>query len=406
MGCFMHLVAVTGMGIVSSIGTGVGPFTDALFAGRSGIGDISDITRADQRIRIGAPIRDFDPAAHFDQRTLAQIDRFTQFGAVAAREAWADAGLAAHGVAPHRVGVSVGTSVPGIDILDFGFRRFLLEGVRPEPLTLPMAMGNAPTSRIAYEVGARGPSFGINSACASSSHAMLLGQRLIASGAVDVFIAGGADSCFCDGSLRAWDSLRILSPEPCRPFSLGRRGISMGEGAGMLVLESLDHARRRGARVRALLRGGSMTSDAGGILSLDSASMAASIRAALEDTNLQPGDIDYINAHGTGSVASDDAEATAIVDVFSGRTGRVRVSSTKAATGHAMGAAGALEAIATIAALERQTAPPTLHFLEADPNCAIDATPNAAVAHVMRYALSNSFGFGGLNAVLVFEAAA
>ncbi len=400
----MHVSAVTGMGIVSSIGTGVAQFAQSLFAGRSGIGDITDLTLPDQRIRIGAPIRDFEPNAHFDRRTLAQLDRFTQFAAVAAREAWSDAGLEVGGPVAHRVGVSVGTAVAGIDILDSGFRRFLLQGARPEPFTVPMTMGNAPTSRIATEFGARGPSFGMNSACASAAHAILMGHRLIASGAVDVFLAGGTDSCFCDGYLRAWDSLRVLSPEPCRPFSQGRSGTTMGEGAGILVLESLDHARRRGAPIRALLRGGGMSSDACGILKPDREGIAMAMRAALEDSGLQPSAIDYINAHGTGTVANDRAEASAIVDIFMNGSAGPKVSATKSSIGHAMGASGALEAIATILALEAQIVPPTLNFLEADPDCAIDVTPHVPAPHAMRHAMSNSFGFGGLNGVLIFEA--
>lgn len=399
----MAISAVTGLGIVSSLGLSVEAFAAAILAGKPGIGPISDITEPTQRVKIGAPVRGFDPAEHFSTRERGHLDRFSQFAAVAARQAWADSGLAGAGVAPHRIGVAVGTSVAGLDILDVGFRRILQKGLRPDPFTVPMTMGNAPTSRIAEEIGARGPSFGINSACASSAHAILLGHKLIHSGLVDVFVAGGTDSCFCDGFLRAWDSLRMLSAEPCRPFATGRRGMSMGEGSGILVLESLEHARRRGATIRGLLRGGGMSSDAAGILIPDSTGMVAAIRAALDDAGVTPGEIDHVNAHGTATVANDKAESEALIEVFGDRGRTIPVTSTKSMIGHCMGASGSLEAVATLATLEAQIVPPTINVAEVAEDCPIDPTPNVARPHPMRLAMSNSFGFGGLNGVLVFE---
>ena len=399
----MAISAVTGLGIVSSLGLSVESFAAAILAGTAGIGDITDITEPTQRVKIGAPVRGFDPTEHFSARERGHLDRFSQFAAVAGRQAWADAGLAGVDLPRHRIGVSIGTSVSGLDILDVGFRRILLKGLRPDPFTVPMTMGNAPTSRIAEEVGARGPSFGINSACASSAHAILLGHKMIQSGMVDVFVAGGTDSSFCDGFLRAWDSLRMLSAEPCRPFSTGRRGMSMGEGSGILVLESLEHARRRGATIRGLLRGGGMSSDGAGILMPDSSGMAAAIRAALDDAGVTPGEIDHVNAHGTGTVANDKAESAALIEVFGERARSIPVTSTKSMIGHCMGASGALEAIATLAALDAQIVPPTINVTQVAEDCPIDPTPNVARPHAMRLATSNSFGFGGLNGVLVFE---
>lgn len=401
----MAVSAITGLGIVSSLGQSVETFATAVLAGRCAIGDISDVTEPSQRVKIGAPIRDFDPDAHFDPRSRGHVDRFSQFAAVAARQAWAEAGIGAAAVAPHRIGVAIGTSVAGLDILDAGFRRILRQGLRPDPFTVPMTMGNAPTSRIAYEIGARGPSFGMNSACASAAHAILMGHKLIAAGMVDVFVVGGTDSCFSDGYLRAWDALRVLSPEPCRPFSVGRRGLSMGEGAAVLVLEGVEHARRRGATLRGLLHGGGMSSDACGILMPDSAGMVAAMRMALDDAGLAAEAIDHVNAHGTGTVASDKAEAAAIVEVFGARTTSVPVSSTKSMIGHCMGASGALEAVATLVALDAGLVPPTVNVTAPAPDCPIDMTPNTAVARPLRFAMSNSFGFGGVNGVLIFEKA-
>ena len=399
----MAICAVTGLGIISSLGQSVDSFTSALLAGTCAIGDIADVTESTQRVKIGAPVRGFDPAAHFDTRTRGHLDRFSQFGAVAARQAWANAGLADVQLPGHRIGVALGTSVSGLDILDAGFRRILLKGARPDPFTVPMTMGNAPTSRVAHEIGAKGPAFGINSACASATHAILFGHKLIASGMVDVFVAGGTDSCFSDGFLRAWDSLRMLSPEPCRPFSVDRRGLSMGEGAGVLVLESLEFARRRGAKVRAYLRGGGMSSDAGGILAPESSGMVAAIRLGLEDAGLAADEIDYINAHGTGTIANDKAEAAAINEVFGARKTPIKVSATKSMIGHCLGASGGLEAIATLIAIDAGIVPPTINVTAPAPDCPIDMTPNVAVPHPIRYAMSNSFGFGGLNGTLVFE---
>lgn len=400
----MAASAVTGLGVVSSLGGSVEAFARALLAGTCAIGDLSDVVEPTQRVRIGAPIRGFHALDHFDTRSAGHLDRFSQFAAVAARQAWAEAGVAG-AAPPHRIGVAIGSSVSGLDILDAGFRRIHLEGKRPDPFTVPMTMGNAPTSRIAQEIGAHGPAFGMNSACASATHAILFGHKLIQSGLVDVFVAGGTDSCFSDGYLRAWDGLRVLSPEPCRPFAAGRRGLSMGEGAAVVVLESAEHARRRGAAVRAWLRGGGMSSDAGGILAPEANGMEAAIRAGLADAGVTADEIDHVNAHGTGTTANDRAEAEALRRVFADRTATLGVSSTKSMIGHCMGASGALEALATIVALEAQAIPPTVNVDGPAPDCPIDLVVGAARERPMRFALSDSFGFGGLNGTLVFERA-
>ncbi|MBL8574602.1 MAG: beta-ketoacyl-[acyl-carrier-protein] synthase family protein [Hyphomicrobiaceae bacterium] len=393
--------AITGRGVVSSLGLDVAGFTSALFAGECAIDDISDLAPA-IRIKYGAPLRNFAALDHFDERTLAYLDRFTQFAAVAARQAWRESGFSDAPPALDRVGVVIGTGVSGIDILDEGFRRFLSGQGRPRPLTVPMTMGSAPASRIAREFGIRGPTFGVTSACASAAHAIIIGNALIRSGLIDVAVVGGTDSCFCDGFLRAWDVLRVVSPDTCRPFSADRRGLIMGEGSAVMVLERAEHAAARGRAPLARFLGGGMTSDAGDLLTPDSTGMTEAMRLALADAGIDADAVDYINAHGTGTVANDRTEAQAINTLFGGRSTPIPVSSTKSMIGHAMGASGAIEAIATIAALRDGLLPPTVNFLRPDPECAVDAVPNVARPADIAVALSNSFAFGGLNVSLAF----
>lgn len=392
---------VTGRGIVSSLGQSVEAFTAAIFAGRSAIGDITDLGFG-LRFTKGAPIRDFDPAAHFDDRNLSMLDRFSQFAAVAARQAWAEAGIAAGDVDPTRIAVVVGTANAGIDVLDDGFRRLFKLGSRIQPLTIPQTMGSAPASRIAREIGARGPVFGVTSACASAAHAMIVGAGLIRGGLVDVAVVGGTDSCYSEGYLKAWDALRVVSPDTCRPFSTGRRGLIVGEGSAMVVLERSGRAAARGGRVVARFLGGGMSSDAGELVAPDPTGMAAAMANALRDAGLDSAAIDYVNAHGTGTAANDKSEAAAMIEVFGNRASHVPVSSTKSMVGHAMGASGAIEAIATLAALEHGVVPPTLGFLGPDPDIPLDPVAEGPRTMPVGLAMSNSFAFGGLNVSLVF----
>lgn len=392
---------VTGRGIVSSLGQSVEAFTAAIFAGRSAIGDITDLGFG-LRFTKGAPIRDFDPAAHFDDRNLSMLDRFSQFAAVAARQAWAEAGIAAGDVDPTRIAVVVGTANAGIDVLDDGFRRLFKLGSRIQPLTIPQTMGSAPASRIAREIGARGPVFGVTSACASAAHAMIVGAGLIRGGLVDVAVVGGTDSCYSEGYLKAWDALRVVSPDTCRPFSTGRRGLIVGEGSAMVVLERSGRAAARGGRAVARFLGGGMSSDAGELVAPDPAGMAAAMANALRDAGLDSAAIDYVNAHGTGTAANDKSEAAAMIEIFGNRASHVPVSSTKSMVGHAMGASGAIEAIATLAALEHGVVPPTLGFLGPDPDIPLDPVAEGPRTMPVGLAMSNSFAFGGLNVSLVF----
>lgn len=396
-----HDVIITGRGCVTALGQDIAAFENAIFAGVSGIGDISDI---DDGIvfRNGAPVRAFKPEDHFDKRDLNMLDVFSQFAAVAARQAWTESGLTSSRVDPARIAVIIGTANGGQDVLNVGYRRLLVDHAkRPSPMTIPMTMASAPASRISREIGATGPVFGVTSACASSAHAMIQALAMVRSGLVDVAVTGGADSCFCLGYLRAWDATRVVSPDTCRPFSRDRKGMIIGEGAGAIVIESRRHAEARGAAPLAVLAGGGMSSSAHNFVGSDEAGLAQVMRAALADAGLRPEDVDYINAHGTGTRANDAAEAAAILSVFGLKAKAPAVSSTKSMHGHAMGAAGAIELLATIAALRHGKIPPTINFTEPDPECDIDVTPNACRERTVRVAISNSFAFGGLNAALV-----
>jgi len=402
---------ITGLGVVSSGGLNVADFSEGIVAGRSCIGAFSDVdwpllpasmdpASLNLRFTRGAPVRGFDAGAYFDERTLGGLDIFARFAAVAARQAWASSGLDVEPPPPDRVGVIIGTANGGLDVIDQGWRRVLLEGRKPFPLTIPMSMANAAASRVAREIGAHGPVFAVSSACASAAHAILLGLTFVRSGVVDAMVVGGADSCFGFGYLRAWDSLRVVAPDICRPFSKGRMGLTIGEGSAVFVIEAAGRAKARGARVAARLIGGGMTSDAGDLTSPDPRGMARAIQMALSDGGLAPEDVGYINAHGTGTVVNDRSEAAAIRDVFGPLADRLPVSSTKSAVGHAMGASGALELLATIAAMEAGIVPPTLNYLEPDPACQLDVVPEGPRRHPFRAALSNSFAFGGLNVTL------
>jgi nodulation protein E len=346
-------------------------------------------------------VRDFNVADHFDSRTGALVDRFAQFAVVAAREAMREAGLVAGDVEPARLGVIIGTANAGIDIIEAGFKRILVENRRPAPMTVPMTMGSAPASRIANEAGARGPVFGVTSACSSAGHAIMLGLQMIRWGAADAVLVGGTDSSLGWANITTWDGMRAVSSTLCRPFSKERDGLVLGEGAGVLLLEAAGRAAARGRRPLARLAGAAMSSDAGDLLNPDPEGMAAAMAGAIADAGWDAGQVDYVNAHGTGTRANDRAESAAMRTVFGGAS-RLSVSSTKAATGHALGASGALEAIATVCAMEKGVIPPTLNFLSTDPECEFDVTPNAPQRKAVGLALSNSFAFGGLNVSLAF----
>ena len=400
-------VAVTGIGVVSALGADRPSFWESLTAGRSGIGPVDRVDLSEFRFQHAAQARDYDPADHFETKELRPLDRFSQLAVVAAREAVADAGVAWTDALRARTAVIAGSCTPGQDTLNDGYHRLYGEGrTRLDPLTIPRVMGNGGASAITMDLGFRGPSFAISSACSSATHAVGQALAMLRSGLVDVAVAGGSEAPLSPGNLRAWEALRVVSPDTCRPFSADRSGMVVGEGAAFLVLEPLEAARARGAVTYGEVAGVGMSADAGHLTSPSAEGAAAAVRAALADAEMDADEVGYVNAHGTGTPANDPMEADALRRVFGDRLARVPVSSTKSMHGHTLGAAGAVEAAATVLALRHGVLPPTANFTELDPACApLDVVPNEAREVQVEAALCNSFAFGGLNAVLAFRRA-
>lgn len=397
-------VVITGMGVISAVGHDVPSFWDAVKVGRSGIAPLQHPRAADLRVRIAAQVRDFDAARHFDERSLGLLDRVSQFAVVAAREAVAESGWTPSSTPGPRIAVIIGTGTGGETSRDEECRRLYAEKAeRVHPFSIVRSMASAPASHVARAFGATGTVFAVSSACASTNHAIAQAALLIRSGMADIALAGGAEACLSYGVLRAWEAMRVLADDTCRPFCRQRRGLVLGEGAGMFVLESRAHAHARGATVIAELAGVGMTSDAGDIVAPSSEGASAAMRAALADAGMQPSDIDHINAHGTGTAANDVTETRAIRDAFGPYAERIAITSTKAVHGHALGAAGALELVATLAAMRDGIVPPTANFLDRDPACDLDIVTGSARSLAIRAALSNSLAFGGLNAVLALR---
>jgi nodulation protein E len=393
----MRRVVVTGIGTVNALAPDVPGTFAALAEGRSGIGPLTFRDADRLTIRVGAELRDWQSG--LDPARLPLYDRVTQYALVAGAEAMAMAGLPDDIGA--RGGVILGTAAGGISTWEDSYRAVFAEGKsRVSPLVVPRLMHNAPASHLSIRHGLSGPVLAISSACASANHAMGLALQQIRLGTADVMLAGGTEAMLCFGGIKAWEGLRVLSPDACRPFSLGRKGMVIGDGAGVLVFEAEDHARARSARILARVAGFGMTADASDIVAPDPSGAVRAMQAALSDAGLSRADVGYINAHGTGTLVNDRSETAAIVEVFGHSP--PPVSSTKAMHGHAIGATGALEAIACILALNKGVLPPTIGFQAPDPDCPLDVVPNHARTARIDAALSNAFAFGGLNAVLAF----
>lgn len=398
----MTRVAITGIGVVSPVGSDLEAFWRALVEGRSGIGPLTSIPTERLNIRIAAEVKNYVPEQNFDTRALPLLDRFAQFAVIAARHAVADADLTFDEELAQSTATIIGTGVGGQHTLDDGYYRLYGQNAaRLHPFTIPRLMVNAGASHISMDLGLRGPTFAVASACASGTHAIGLAFDMIRSGRAAIALAGGAEACLTVGTLKGWEALRVHSADTCRPFSRNRSGLVLGEGAAILVLEPLDRAIARDAHVYAELRGFGMTADAADIIAPNAAGGARAIRAALDDARIAEDSVDYINAHGTGTMLNDATETQAIRAVFGAHADRLAISSSKAVLGHGLGAAGALEAAATALAIQRRVMPPTANFEEPDPACDLDVIPNIAREQRIRSAISNSFAFGGLNAVLV-----
>jgi nodulation protein E len=400
----MQRVVITGIGCVSPIGLSATATWQAMCAGAPGIGPLLGLAGHDLRTTIAAQLKGWDPLVHFDDKRLVMLDPVSQYALVAAREAVAQSGLHFDGELAERSAVVIGTGIGGAQTHDqMSMRLYGEKNPRVHPMTIVRVMPNAPASQISLEFGLRGPAFAVASACASSNHALAQALALLRSGEADVALAGGAEACITVGTVKAWEAMRVLADDTCRPFSRGRRGLVLGEGAGVFVLETLQHAQARGAVILAELAGAGMTADAADIVMPDAGGAARAMRGALRSAGLAADEIGYINAHGTGTAANDPTETKAIKAVFGDHAARLAVSSTKSMHGHALGAGGALELVAVVGALRHGIVPPTINHLGPDPECDLDVVPNVAREQRVAAALSNSFAFGGLNAVVALR---
>jgi len=387
--------------MISALGSNLEENWNSLREGRSAIAPIAAVDTSNIKFKNGAEVRGFVPDAHFPAGAADQLDRFAQFAVVAARQALTQAGLQITPALAENAAVITGSCLGGQTTQDMQFWEVYHDGKnRVHPLTIPKTMSNAGASQISMEFGIRGPVYTVSTACSSSNHAIGQAFWLVRNGAVDVAISGGSEAPFSFGLLKAWEAMRVISPDTCRPFSKDRQGMILGEGAGMLVIESLEHAEARGAKFVGEIVGFGMSSDASHITKPSAEGAALAMKMALRDAGIEPAQVGYINAHGTGTPVNDPTESAAIRSVFGGK---VAVSSTKSMHGHGLGAAGALEAVATVLALQHGVLPPTANFTERDPECEVDVIANQAREAHVEYAVSNSFAFGGLNAVLAFK---
>lgn len=402
----MRRVAITGAGTINALGHDVAETLAAFRAGRCGITDLDfrDVDRLG--VRIGGQVHDWDPEAHFNRQQIALYDKFTQFTLLAARQAIEQSGLDLRGKLGLDAGVVLGTAGGGVNTWDENYRAVYEEGKnRVHPFVVPKLMNNAAASHVSMEWSLRGPSFTVATACASSNHAMGLAFQMVRSGMARVMVTGGSESMLCFGGVKAWEGLRVMSKDACRPFSANRNGMVQGEGAGVFVFEDWDHAAARGADIQAEVVGFAMTSDAADIVMPSQQGAERAIAGALADARLNPGDVGYINAHGTGTAANDKTECAAVAHAFGHHADRLMISSTKSMHGHLIGGTGAVELLACIMALRDGVVAPTIGYEEPDPECALDVVPNIARDAKVNVALSNAFAFGGLNAVIALKRA-
>ena len=401
----MNRVVITGAGTINALGGSVSETLQAMREGQLGIGPLQmrDLDRLS--VKIGGQIKDFDPEAHFDRQKLALYDRVTQLVLLASREAMAQSGLEITEELSETTGVVLGTAAGGMNTWDDNFRSVYEEGKnRVHPFVVPKLMTNAAASHLSMAHNIKGPSLTVSTACASSNHAIGLAFQMVRSGMAQVMLAGGGDAMLTFGGIKAWEGLRVMSKTACRPFSANRSGMVQGEGAGVFVLETYEGAKARGAEILAELIGFSMTSDAGDIVMPNQQGAVRAIRGALRDACLDPQDIGYINAHGTGTAANDKTECAAVTEVFGAHAPALMMSSTKSMHGHLIGGTGAVELLACLMALRDGVIAPTIGYEQPDPNCAVDVVPNVARQAKVTAALSNAFAFGGMNAVLALKA--
>lgn len=397
-------IVITGLGGVCALGTDVAAIWDAMRAGRSGIGPLTTVPLHDLKVNTGAEIKTL-PDHGIEHRRLVTMDRFSLLAVIAAREAAAQAGLSIDENNTRRVGAVIGAGVAGWETIEDNYRGILLDGrPRANIFSVPRAMTGAPAGQVSMDLGLRGPVYGVSSACSTANHSISSAVDQLLLGRADVMLAGGTEAPLVWGILKGWEALRVLAKETCRPFSADREGLVIGEGAGVVVLETLDHALARGATILAEYAGAGMSADATDIVAPTVDGPTNAIRNCLEDAGLAPEDVDYVNAHGTGTKANDQIETQAIRGAFGAAADRLSVSSTKSMHGHCLGATAAIELIACVKAITDGVVPPTANYREADPACDLDVTPNAARQREIRAAISNSFAFGGTNATVAVKA--
>lgn len=400
----MKRVVITGAGTINALGHSVPATLEAMREGVCGIGELEfrDVERL--AIRIGGQVHGFEAEGRFNRQQMSLYDRFTQFTLTAAKEAIAQSGLEFHGELSAKTGVVLGTAGGGVSTWDENYRSVYEEGKnRVHPFVVPKLMNNAAASHVSMEHNLKGPSFTVSTACASSNHAMAQAFSMVRSGMAPVMVTGGSESMLCFGGVKAWEGLRVMSKDACRPFSANRNGMVQGEGAGIFVFEEYEHAKKRGAEILCEVSGFAMSSDASDIVMPSKQGAARAMAGALADARINPGEVGYINAHGTGTAANDKTECAAVADVFGRHADSLMISSTKSMHGHLIGGTGAVELLACIMALRDGVIAPTIGYEEPDPECALDVVPNVAREAKVEVALSNAFAFGGLNAVLALR---
>jgi nodulation protein E len=401
-------VVVTGTGVVTPIGNDVPTFWSALKEGRSGVGPLRDIDFEEKYVRdlfiqIACQVKDFEPKTRITNRLLLLADRYSQFAGVAAAEAFAQSQLAVPLKDGYRSACIIGSGAGGLNTIEWAYNQLFTKNRRGnDPLMLLKFIGSSAAAHVGIDYGIKGPTFGTVSACATATHAIGLMLRFIREGLVDIGVAGASEAAINYGSMKAWQAIRVLSPDGCFPFAKKRNGTVLGEGAGVLVLEELEHAKARGAKILAELKGFGMASDAKDMINPDIEGPKEAMRQALQDAGVIPSEIDYLNAHGTATALNDINETRAIKEVFGNAANKLAISSTKSMHGHLLGASGGVEAVACVKAIEESFIPPTIGLSDPDPNCDLDYVPNVGRAVKVNHAMSNSFAFGGLNAVLVF----
>ncbi|HAD27039.1 MAG TPA: beta-ACP synthase [Rhodobacteraceae bacterium] len=400
----LHRVAITGQGAFCELGYSADEVVTAMLNGVCAIGDMqfADVERLS--VRIGAQIKGYDPNQRFKRSEQALYDPFTQYTLIAAREAIQQSGLSLDGELAMQTGVVLGSAGGGLQTQNQSYKRVFMDGKnRVHPFVVPSMMMNAASSHVSIVHGAKGPCFTVSTACASSNHAMGLAFQMVRSGATKVMLTGGSDSMLCFGGIKAWEGLRVLSPDGCRPFCKTRNGMVQGEGAGIFVFENMEHAKARGASILAEVAGFSMTADAADIVVPSQRGAARAMAGAIADAGLNADQVGYVNAHGTGTLANDKIEIASLRDAFGQFSEQMAVSSTKSMHGHIMGGTGAIELLSCIAAVKNGVLAPTINLQSKDPMCDLDVIANTAREKPVSASISNAFAFGGLNAVIAIK---